>query len=269
MPDYQTILTARDDAGIATVTLNRPEVRNAMNTTMMDELTAAFLGLSEDAAVRGIVIRGEGKIFCSGGDLNWMRDVQGMTDEEIAADSRRLQNMYRTIDRCPKPTIARVHGAAMAGGLGIVSCCDVAVAEQEARFSVSEVRLGLIPAIIAEFLLPRIGRNWLRSLSVSAIVFDGDIAQRSGLIHETASGAEALDGAINRYTEMFLAASPDAISMCKSMIRDVAEAADASQTETALKWNVKARNSEAAQEGIAAFLRRDKPGWATGGGASR
>ena len=264
MPRYETIEVACTDSGIATVTLNRPEVRNAMNPTLIGEVTAAVAALGGDDAVRAIVIGGAGKVFCAGADLNWMRDVGDQSEKEVAGDSRNLQKMYRTIATCRKPTIARVHGAAMAGGLGIVACCDIAIAESAAKFCVSEVRLGLVPGIISVFLLPRIGPSWLRYLSVSAVTFDAAVAQRAGLVHELAADEAALDDRVSACADLLLAASPDAIAMCKDLLADVGAAPRDDLAEAALGWNVRARKSPAAQEGMTAFLERRAPQWAAG-----
>ena len=211
MSEYQTIAVSNDANGIAGVTLNRPEVRNAMNARLIAEVTDAFTTLGSDDGVRAIVIRGAGKIFCAGADLNWMRDVENHTADEVAADSRRLEAMYRAIDDCPKTTIARIHGAAMAGAPGIAACCDVVIAERSTMFRVSEVRLGLTPGIISTFLLPKVGASRLRYWAVSAVPFDAEEALRAGLVHRIADGEDDLDRAIDEHIGLALAASPRAV----------------------------------------------------------
>ena len=175
MSDYETIAVSTEVNGIASVTLNRPEVRNAMNARLIAEVTDAFTALGADQGVRAIVVQGAGKAFCAGADLNWMRDVEDHSSEEVAADSRWLEAMYRAIDECPKTTIARLHGAAMAGALGITACADVAIAEKGTKFCVSEVRLGLTPGIISTFVLPKVGASRLRYWAVSAVGHTGPV----------------------------------------------------------------------------------------------
>lgn len=261
MADNETLAVSRDGRGIATVTLDRPAVRNAMNPTMMDALAAAIEELGADDTVRAIVLAGSGPVFCAGADLNWMRDTEGASAEEVAVDSRRLQSMYGALASCPKMTIARVHGAAMAGGLGLVGCCDVVVAAAGTKFCLSEVRIGLAPGIISSFLLPKIGPGWLRYFAVGAIVFGTDEAARAGLIHETAADETDLDARIEAHCRLALAASPEAIAATKALMADMAAAPDEALFETALAWNVRTRTSDAAKEGIGAFLERRKAGW--------
>jgi methylglutaconyl-CoA hydratase len=255
------ILVDRDDRGVATITLNRPEVRNAINPEMIGEVTDAFTTLSADAAVRAVVVRGAGKVFCAGGDLNWMRDVEGYTEDEVAEDSRRLQNMYRAINECPKTTIARIHGAAMAGGLGIAACCDASLAVKNTNFRVSEVRLGIVPGIIGPFLLARIGTTWLRHLAVTARMFDGDEALRIGLVHGVAEDEARLDTIVAEHVTLAMEASPEAVAETKRLIAGIGSGPDPTTFDDALAWNVRTRRSDAASEGIGAFLERRKADW--------
>jgi methylglutaconyl-CoA hydratase len=251
----------RDDRGVATITLNRPEVRNAINPQMIGEITDAFLAASADDAIRAVVVQGAGKVFCAGGDLNWMRDVEGYTEDEVAADSRRLQDMYRSINECPKTTIARIHGAAMAGGLGIAACCDASLAVGTTNFRVSEVRLGIVPGIIGPFLLARIGNSWLRHLAVTARMFDGEEALRIGLVHGVAEDEAALDALVAGHVILALEASPEAVAETKRLIAGIGGGPDPAVFDDALAWNVRTRRSSAASEGIGAFLERRKASW--------
>jgi methylglutaconyl-CoA hydratase len=255
------IQVERDERGIATVTLNRPEVRNAINPEMIGEITQAFTDISADDAIRAVVVQGAGKVFCAGGDLNWMRDVEGYTEQEVADDSRRLQNMYRAINECPKTTIARIHGAAMAGGLGIAACCDASLAVKNASFRVSEVRLGIVPGIIGPFLLARIGAAWLRHLAVTARMFDGEEARRIGLVHGVAENEAALDNLVADHLTLALEASPEAVAETKRLIAGIGGGPDPATFDDALAWNVRTRRSDAASEGIGAFLERRKASW--------
>lgn len=260
MADPGTVGIDRSGA-VMRVALNRPEVRNAMNPAMIAELRAAFEDASADDSVRIVVVEGNGPAFCAGGDLNWMRDVFGKSEEEVTAESRELLEMYRAIDGCPKLVIARVHGAVFAGAMGIVASSDVVIAERDTRFCVSEVRVGLAPGLIAALLLPRIGPHWLRYLAKSAIVFDADTALRANLVHETASGEGELDARVAAHVELGLQASPDAIAATGRLIATLGGAADGDSFARGLEVNVEARFSGAAQEGISAFLEKRRPAW--------
>jgi methylglutaconyl-CoA hydratase len=252
----------RAPTGIASVVLDRPAARNALNPELIGAVTTAFKTLSGDAAVRGIVVMGAGPAFCAGADLNWMRAVRGQTEAEIAADARRLQEMYQAIARCAKPTLARVHGAAFAGGLGIVAACDIVVAHVSTRFCLSEVRLGILPAIIAPFLLPKIGASWFRYLALTAATADGQLARTMGLVHEVAANDAELDARVEAHAELLLGAAPSAIAHCKEMIDDlVAHPEQALLDDEMLRLNAHARASADGQEGIAAFLERRKTRW--------
>uniref|UniRef100_UPI0019807B60 enoyl-CoA hydratase-related protein n=1 Tax=Burkholderia sp. Ac-20379 TaxID=2703900 RepID=UPI0019807B60 len=188
---YETIRIAHDNR-IATVTLARPEVRNAFNETMIAELTAAFVALDAHDGTRAVVLASEGPAFCAGADLNWMRKMAGYSDDENRADARRLARMLEAVYRCGKPVIARVHGDAYAGGVGLVAACDIAIAAEPARFCLSEARLGLIPATIAPYVVRALGERAARRYVLTAEVFDSARAAQLGLIHE-AVPADALD----------------------------------------------------------------------------
>ncbi len=264
MPDHETITVSTDGNGIAGVTLNRPEVRNAMNARLIAEVTDAFTALGADDGVRAIVVRGAGKAFCAGADLNWMRDVEDHTSDEVAADSRRLEAMYRAIDECPKTTIARIHGAAMAGALGIAACADVVIAEKATKFCVSEVRLGLTPGIISTFLLPKVGASRLRYWAVSAIPFEAEEALRAGLVHRIADGEDDLDRLLDAQIGLALAAAPEAVAWTKELLAEAGGAGDPRVFEFGLRSNLRARTSAIAKAGIGAFLDKRAPPWSAG-----
>jgi methylglutaconyl-CoA hydratase len=261
MPGFQTIAVSRDEHGIAGVTLNRPEVRNAMNAELIAEVTEAFTTLGADAGIRAIVVRGAGKAFCAGADLNWMRDVEDQTAEEVTEGSRKLEAMYRLIDECPKTVITGVHGAAMAGALGIAACSDVVIAERSTKFCISEVRLGLTPGIISTFLLPKVGASRMRYWAVSAIVFEGEEALRAGLVHRIADGEEALDREIDAQIDLALAAAPEAVKWTKELLAEARGAGDRAALERGLQSNVRARTSDVARAGIGAFLDKRPAPW--------
>ena len=249
------------DGPVATLSLNRPEVRNAMNPVMIREITAAFSEFNTSDTIRVIVLRGEGGIFCAGGDLNWMRDVLGQSEQEVIDDSRYLLNMYKAINDSPKLVIAAVEGAAIAGALGIISCADIIIAEANTKFCISEVKIGLVPGIIAAFILPRIGTSWFRYLSKSAVLFDTDTARTTGLIHEIAADTEDLSVRVDRHIKLGLASSPHAIAETGNLINALGYTISEETLNYGLLFNAKARLSDAAQEGISAFLEKRLPGW--------
>lgn len=260
MANFDTISVSQDGP-VATVSLNRPDVRNAMNPEMIGEITAAFTGFNTDDAVRVIILRGEGSVFCAGGDLNWMKDVLGQTEEQVVDDSRHLLNMYRSINDSPKLVIAALRGAAVAGGLGILSCADVVIAEAQTKFCISEVKIGLVPGIIAAFILPRMGQSWFRYLSKTAILFDTETARTAGLIHEIAADDDDLDARVTAHTKHALDASPNAIAVTGDLINALGYGISEENLDTGLLFNAKARLSGAAQEGISAFLDKRSPAW--------
>jgi methylglutaconyl-CoA hydratase len=263
MAEFETISVKRDGP-VATLSLNRPDVRNAMNPAMIGDITAAFATFNADDGVRVIVLRGEGPVFCAGGDLNWMKDVLGQTEQEVVEDSRLLLNMYRSINESPKLVIASLRGAAVAGGLGIISCADVVIAEAQTKFCISEVKIGLVPGIIAAFMLPRMGPGWFRYLSKTAILFDTDTARTTGLIHEIADDDSDLDARIDGHIKRALEASPDAIADTGHLIAALGYEITEETFDKGLLFNAKARLSDTAQEGISAFLEKRAPAWKAG-----
>ncbi len=252
------------DGPVATLSLNRPEVRNAMNPAMIGEIRDAMGRLNGDTAIRAIVIRGTGKAFCAGGDLNWMRDVLGQSEDDVIEDSRNLLDMYRSIHESPKLVIVRLQGAAVAGALGIVACSDIAIADAGTKFCVSEVKIGLVPGIIAAFILPRIGPGWFGYFAKSGITFDAEAARAAGFVQEIANGEEALDARVAAHLALALSSSPDAIADTGKLIADLGYKIDEEIFSTGLKYNAKARLSDAAQEGISAFLEKRNPAWKAG-----
>ena len=261
MSQFDTILV-RTDGPVATLSLNRPDVRNAMNPAMIGEIQTAFETFNNNDEIRVVVIRGEGRVFCAGGDLNWMKDVLGQTEQEVMEDSRHLLNMYKSIDQSPKLVVTAVNGAAIAGALGIVACSDVVIAEAETKLCVSEVKIGLVPGIIAAYILPRIGPSWFRYLSKTAIAFDAATARKMGLVHEIADGEDTLEQRIAAHVKLGLDASPDAIERTADLIGDLDYKTDEEMLNTGLLFNAKARLSPEAQEGISSFLEKRQPAWA-------
>jgi methylglutaconyl-CoA hydratase len=256
------VLVATDSRGVATVTLNRPKLRNAFNEALIEALCASFERLGGDPRVRVVVLAGAGKVFCAGGDLNWMRRQGTLSEAENREDGYRLAAMLRTLDLLPKPVIGRVHGAAFAGGMGLVSCCDVAIAEKDATFSLSEVRIGLAPATISPYVAAAIGARAMRRYAISGERFKAPEAHRLGLVHEVVSAAE-LDDAVERLAGELLEGGPEAQAESKRLIRAVAGRPidEALMRETAASI-ARRRASAEGKEGIQAFFDKRKPRWA-------
>lgn len=242
------------------VTMNRPDVRNAFNAELIAALHAAFRALSADDAVRSIVLAGEGKTFSGGADINWMRDALGLTEAQNIRDAEAFAAMLIAIDRCPKPVIARIQGAALGGGCGLAAVADIVVAARDAVFGFTEVKLGIVPAVISPFVLPKIGVSNARALFVTGERFDAAHAQRIGLVHHVV-GPEALDARIATILAEFRTASPSAIAVSKALVRDVAAATPDEATALTARAIAKQRTSSEGQEGLRAFLERRPAGW--------
>jgi methylglutaconyl-CoA hydratase len=246
---------------IATVTLNRPEVRNAFNETMIAELTAAFTALNTRDEVRAVVLGANGKAFCAGADLNWMKKMAAYSDDENRADALRLAHMLASIYRCNKPVIARVNGDAYAGGMGLISACDMVVAVQSARFCLSEARLGLIPATIAPYVIRALGEQASRRYFTTAEPFDCATAHRLGLVSEAVS-AEQLEPTVQQLAETLCANGPHAVRACKQLVQDIAGQPlnEAMIADTAARI-ARTRASAEGREGVASFLEKRSPSW--------
>jgi len=250
------------DRAVAMVTLARPQVHNAFDDTLISELTAALAALDADPAVRIVVLEGEGKSFCAGADLDWMRRMAGYSHAENVADAGALAAMLSTLARMGKPTIARVHGAAYGGGVGLVACCDIAIAATDASFSLSEVKLGLIPATIGPYVVEAIGARHARRYFLTAERFTAAEARAIGLVHEVVPAAE-LDGRIDALIDALLVAGPLAQAAAKALVRALAGRAidDGVIADTVLRI-ASIRASDEGREGVAAFLERRTPAWA-------
>lgn len=256
-------LTVTTSGAIATITLNRPEVRNAFNDTLIAELTGAFRALGEAEPIRVIVLTGAGPAFCAGADLHWMRRMATYGLEENRADALTLAHMLHTIWTCPKPVIARVQGDAYAGGVGLVATADIVVAVETAHFCLSETRIGLIPATISPYVIRAMGASAARRYCLSAERFDAAAAARYGLVHEVVA-ADALDDTVHTLANTLAGNGPDAMRACKQLLRDMTDAPIDSRciTETANRI-ADIRGSAEGREGVSAFLDKRVPAWRT------
>ena len=260
---YQT-LEIEHHAQLATVWLNRPDVRNAFNDISIAEITHAFRQLDQDRQSRVIVLAARGKAFCAGADLNWMKKMAGHTDEENLMDARALAEMLKVIYRCSKPVIARVQGDCYAGGIGLVAACDMVVATDNAGFCLSETRLGLIPATISPYVIRAIGERAARRYFLTAERFDATEARRIGLVHEVVDEA-LLDKETIRLSDALLACSPHALDEAKRLIHDVScQPIDDALIADTVRRIADIRSSEQGREGVQAFLNKRKPFWLTG-----
>ncbi len=259
------LLVEKND-GVARVTLNRPEVRNAFDDAVIADLKKAFTELDRDASVRIMVLAGNGPAFCAGADLNWMKRMASYGYHENVGDARALAEMLASLDAMSKPTIARVHGPAFAGGTGLVAACDFALGTPEAKFCFSEAKLGLSPATISPYVIRAIGERAARRYFLTAEVFDAAEAYRIGLLSALVA-AEELDSSLDALLKNLLAGGPQALAKIKQLIRAVSGRAldDALIADTARRI-AEIRVSPEGKEGIAAFLEKRKPSWTQGKG---
>ena len=258
---YNNIIT-ETDLGVGIITLNRPERHNAFDDALIAELSDAIDRMAADPAVRVLVISSTGKSFCAGADLNWMKRAAGYGNEENMRDSRALAEMLRKLAQCPKPTMARIQGPAYGGGVGLVACCDVAIATFEAQFSLTEVKLGLIPAVISPHVIAAIGERYARRYMLTAERFSVAEAYRIGLLHEIVTDVAALDEAVGEIVDALLNNGPHALAECKQLITAVAWKPLSPQViEDTAQRITRLRASEEGREGMNAFLEKRKPNW--------
>ena len=250
------------DSGVATVTLNRPEVRNAFNDEVIAELTGVIAEYGAQPEVRCIVLAANGPAFCAGADLNWMKRMASYTYDQNVEDARALANMLRVLYRCPKPTIARVQGDTYAGGMGLVAACDIAVSVDTASYCLSEVKLGLIPATISPYVIRAMGAREAHRWFLTAERFGAAEAHRIGFVHEVVK-AEALDAKVTEIAQAVVAAGPAAVKACKNLVHDVAgREIDHVLVDRTVKGIADIRVSEEGREGIQSFLGKRRPSWA-------
>jgi methylglutaconyl-CoA hydratase len=255
--NYKTLLVDEAD-GILNVTLNRPDVHNAFNEELIAEAIDLFGGLGESTA-RVVVLRGTGPNFCAGADLNWMSRMVSYTRDENVRDSSQLARMYALMNECPLPVIGRIQGAAIGGGVGLVAVCDIAIAARDAKFGLSEVKLGILPAVISPYVIAKIGETHARALFLTGERFDAERALRIGLVHRV---ADDLDAAVAETIAALKSSGPEAVRECKKLIAHVSS----HELIDAIPYTIEAiaarRVSSEGQGGMAAFLKKEKAPWA-------
>ncbi len=253
----------RDDRGVATLTLDREESRNALSAGLVSRLTEALTALAGDASVRVVKLTGAGKVFCAGADIGEMRAAGAAPVEANEADSRRFALMLECLERHPQPTVAVVNGAAYGGAVGLIAACDMAIAGASARFALSEVRLGLIPAMISPYVIRAIGSRQAHRWFLTGEAMDAATALRIGLVHETVDDKSLAD-AVAAIVDALLAGGPKAQAEIKQLLRRVtgrSSAGDESMIIDTTRWIARVRAGDEAREGLTAFLERRKPGW--------
>ena len=254
-------LTTTQTGAVLTLTLNRPEVRNAFNDAAIAEITAAFHDAASRAEVRAVVLAADGPAFCAGADLHWMRRMADYSHAENLADAAALAEMLRVMYECPKPTIARIQGDVVAGGMGLVAACDMAVSVDTAHFCLSEVKLGLIPATISPYVIRAMGARAAHRYFLTAERFDAREAHRIGFVHEVV-GADQLDAKVAELTQALIAASPNAVRSCKALVQEVAgREISAPLVARTIEGIADIRTSREGREGVQAFLQKRKPSW--------
>jgi methylglutaconyl-CoA hydratase len=261
---HQHLAIAVEPSGVARVTLNRPDVKNAFNEQLIAEIAAAMTALSKDGAARIVVLQGAGDAFCAGADLSWMKRAAAFSADENRADARRLAAMLNSIYACEKPVIALVQGACMGGGVGLASACDIVIAAEDAFFALSEVRLGIIPAVISPFVLEAIGARQARRFFLTGERFDAAKAKEIGLAHMVCLRAQ-LEATLDGVVKNLLTCGPAAQKEAKALIRAVSgrPVDDAVMEETA-GIIARVRSTPEGREGVAAFLEKRKPDWVKG-----
>lgn len=257
--DLQQLRVDRDGP-ITRVWLARPHIHNAFGSRLIEELGSVFQALSHDDATRVVVLGGEGRSFSAGADVNWMRDSIGFSRQQNVEDATRLALMLEAIARCDKPVVCRVQGLAVGGGLGLISAADYVVATSDTTFSFSEVKLGLVPAVISPFVLRRIGPGHARALFITGERFDAARAERIGLVH-TVVPAESLDQEVDRVVGELLTAAPDSITIAKHLVDDVVYQTPRDMLMHTAETIASKRTDPEGQEGLTAFLDKRKPTW--------
>jgi methylglutaconyl-CoA hydratase len=257
-------LLINSDGPVVRVTLNRPDVRNAFNEELIAELTTWAESVTVNGPARVAVLAGAGKMFCAGADLAWMSKMVAYSHEENVRDAREMARMFEAIDRLPIPLIGRVHGAALGGGVGLAAVCDIVVAAEDAFFGFTEVKLGILPAVISPYAIAKIGRSAARELFLTGARFSAERAREIGLVHAIGDAAE-LDRLIAKYVNDLLTSAPEAVAAAKTLIAEVAARTGPGATEYTIDAIAERRVSTEGQEGMGAFLARRPPSWISSG----
>ena len=258
---YQSIITEVDDS-VGILTLNKAERHNAFDEQLIEEITSGLLELEANPHVRVVVLSSSGKTFCAGADLNWMKQAATYTPEETLRDARNMARLLTTLNALSKPTIARVQGPAYGGGIGLIAACDIAFATYDALFALTEVKLGILPAVISPYVLAAIGERHCRRYMLTAERFSGAEAYRIGLVHEIVPGEEQLDEAIGEIIDNLLKNGPNALAESKSLIHAISgQPIDETTVEETVQRNTQVRSSSEGKEGLSAFLEKRKPNW--------
>ncbi|KHL69211.1 gamma-carboxygeranoyl-CoA hydratase [Pseudomonas flexibilis] len=261
MTAFQTIELNKDARGVATLWLNRADKHNAFDARVIAELNAALAEVGDDASIRFLVLRGRGKHFSAGADLGWMRESAQLDYQANLDDAHQLGELMQRLHQLPQPTLAVVQGAAFGGALGLIACCDMAIGASDALFCLSEVRIGLAPAVISPFVVKAIGERAARRYALTAERFDGTRARELGLLAETYP-ADELDAALERWVDNLLLNSPQALRACKALLLEVGDGDyDAALRQTTEQAIARLRTSPEGQEGLSAFLEKRTPAW--------
>lgn len=255
------VLQTENRNNVLYVTLNRPDVHNAFNSEMIEAITEAFSSVEDDKNIRAVVLSGAGSSFCAGGDLNWMKSMAQFTFDQNIADSRKLSDMFEAAFFCPVPVIGNIHGNVMGGGVGLVAICDIATADAQTKFCLSEVKLGLVPSVISPYVLRKMPESHARGLMLSAEIFNSERALTTGLIHHIGEGI-ARNQFIQAQLKLILSNGPDAVRTTKRLIQSIKTASTFTDAqELTIKTIAERRVSAEGQEGMKAFFEKRKPSW--------
>jgi methylglutaconyl-CoA hydratase len=258
---YQSILIEVDES-VGILTLNKAERHNALDELLIDEITSGLLELEANPHVRVVIISSNGKSFCGGADISWLKRSAAYSTQEYLQDAQNLARLLSTLNSLSKPTIARVHGPAFGGGLGLIAACDIAIATYDTLFALTEVKLGMIPAVVSPYVLAAIGERYCRRYMLTAERFSAAEAYRIGLVHEIVPGDEQLDEAIGEIVDSLLKNGPNAQSECKALIRVISgQPIDEYTIEESAQRTTQVRSSIEGKEGLASFLGKRKPNW--------
>lgn len=258
-PPYETLELERDGA-VLHLRLNRPDKRNAFNGTVVDELREAFERVSEDPETRVVLLSGKGKSFSAGADLAWMTEQAELPEAENARSAEHMARMFLAIARCSKPVVVRIHGHALGGGSGLTAAADIAIAAEDTLFGLTEVKLGIVPAVISPFVMQKIGVGRARCLFLTGERFDAREAERVGLVHKAVPAAQ-LDAEVERVVGELLSSGPAAVASAKELIRAVGPLSLEDAIPVTGRWIAELRSTPEAKEGMGAFLDKRKPGW--------